>query len=78
MSPHRVARQQKKRDNLPRWVIAIALVIVVGGAIVLGADFWNKTQPPTGGPTPSGIATNGRTKGDPKATIAFVEFSDFQ
>ena len=32
----------------------------------------------TRAPTSNGIAAAGRTKGDPKAPIAFVDYSDFQ
>lgn len=78
MSPRRAIPSRKNRGRWPPWLVVTAIAVVVVGAFTVGADFWAKVQSPPVGPSPSGLAVNGRTKGDPKAPIAFIEYSDFQ
>ncbi|MCL5950200.1 MAG: hypothetical protein M1132_00520 [Chloroflexi bacterium] len=77
MSPRRAIPQKKKKSALPRWLVVTAALVVVAGVVIVGVDLFSKlTSAPV--PPPTGVAESGRTKGDPKAPIAFVEFSDFQ
>ena len=78
MSPRRAIPEKKKQSGLPSWVILAAVVVVGVVAVIVGADFLAKAQPQAALPPTSGITATGRTKGDPKAPIVFVEFSDFQ
>ncbi len=82
MSPRRAIPQQQKRRQLPPWLIVSGLVVFIVLAVLVGADFLSKAQP-TSAPSSStltfdGITASGRTLGDAKAPIAFVEYSDFQ
>lgn len=74
MSPRR-AIPQKKEGGLPGWVLpAIVGVVVVIGVVVL-FTLQTPTAPSTSG---GGLSASGRTAGEPKAKIAFAEYSDFQ
>jgi protein-disulfide isomerase len=59
-------------------MIIAAIAVVVVFVVIVAADFVTKSQGPAVVPTVAGIASSGRTQGDPKAPIAFLEFSDFQ
>lgn len=72
MSPRRATPQHRKRTGFPTWLLIGALLIVVVVALAVGADWIIKSQ----GSTP-GVAGD-RAVGDPRAPIAFVEYSDFQ
>ncbi len=82
MSPHHVAPQHKTRGPLPLWLALAGLAAIILLVALVGVDFWRKSQPApapsTSGILVNGIAANGRTLGDPNASIAMVEYSDFQ
>lgn len=73
MSPRRTA-PRKKQGGLPSWVIPVGIGAVVVVAII--ALF--VLQPPPAPVPASGLSAPGRTVGNPKSKVAFVEFSDFQ
>ncbi|MBI5030711.1 MAG: hypothetical protein HZB51_09300 [Chloroflexi bacterium] len=69
MSPRRTIPQQKK--GLSPLVFVMGGIVVV--LVIVGADLLSKALPTT-----SSFSANSRTAGDPKSTISFTEFSDFQ
>ena len=69
MSPRRTIPQQKR--GLPPLVFVIGGIVLI--LVIVGADLISKALPTT----PS-LSAGSRTVGNPKATIAFTEFSDFQ
>lgn len=76
MSPRRAVPHKKKEGGLPTWVIAVGIgVLVVIGVVVL---FTLQTPSSTPASSSTGITTSGKTKGDPNAKIALVEFTDFK
>ncbi len=79
MSPRRAVPQKKQQQQgLPSWLIVGGIVVVLVVVLVVGVDFISKSMGPAPVPTVSGVTTSGRMEGDPKAPIAFMEFSDFQ
>jgi hypothetical protein len=84
MSPRRAAPEKQKQAT-PPWLIFLAIVVVAGFAVFLVSQLVgavmsanNPAQSTASLPTSSGLTSNGRTEGDPKAQVTFVEFSDFQ
>lgn len=79
MSPRRAIPPKKQpQRGLPSWLIVGAVVVLLVVVLVIGVDFIGKATGPAPVPTVDGITASGRTQGDPKASIAFMEFSDFQ
>lgn len=82
MSPRRTALPLKKQSGLPTWLVFAGIAVIIILAVVVGADFWSKSQLATvsspSSLTERGITANGRTLGDPKARLVVIEFSDFQ
>ncbi len=79
MSPRRAVPTKKQTPRgLPSWLIVGGIVVVVVIVLVVGIDFIGKAIGPGPLPTVTGITASGRTRGDPKAPVAFMEFSDFQ
>ncbi len=78
MSPRRVVPQKKQpQKGLPSWLIVGGIVVVLVVVLVVGVDFISKATGSAPLPTVN-VTASGRTEGDPKAPIAFMEFSDFQ
>ncbi len=77
MSPRR-AVPQKPQGGTPSWLVVAGVAIVAVIAVIIGADFVTKIQPPPAGPSVSGVTASGRTRGDANAPVNFVEYSDFQ
>jgi hypothetical protein len=82
MSPRRTAPPLKKQSGLPTWLVFAGIAAIIILAVVVGADFWSKSQPSpvasVSAITERGLTANGRTLGDPKARLVVIEFSDFQ
>ncbi len=78
MSPRRAIPEKKQKGGFPTWMIVAAVAVIAVFVVIVGADFVAKSQGPAVVPTVPGIASSGRTEGDPKAPVAFLEFSDFQ
>ena len=78
MSPRRTAPPLKKQSGLPTWLIIAGIAVIAILAVVVGADFYSKSQRAPVSFTGRGITANERTLGDPKAPLAVIEFSDFQ
>jgi hypothetical protein len=79
MSPRRAPPQKKKASSgLPSWLIVAAVAVLVIVVVIVGADFIGKAMGSAPVAPVTGISTTGRTKGDPNAKVAFLEFSDFQ
>ncbi len=78
MSPRRAVPQKKQQQQgLPSWLIVGGIVVVLVVVLVVGVDFISKSMGAAPLPTVN-VTASGRTEGDPKAPIAFMEFSDFQ
>ena len=78
MSPRRADPKQKETSRrLPTWAIAVGIGVLVIAAV--GVLFTLQT-PPTKTPVASSTssASSMRTKGDPKAKLELIEWSDFQ
>ncbi len=77
MSPRRAIPDKKKRSAIPTSLLIGAVVTVAVIAIIIAADFVIKSQD-SAIPSTSSLAASGRTAGNTKAPISFVEYSDFQ
>ncbi len=69
MSPHRTVPEKSKSKTNRSWIVVVAVVVVAILVIAVVASMLTQPAPSTAGT---------RTKGDPKASIAIVEYSDFQ
>ena len=78
MSPRRSVPDKAKAGGLPFWFITGAVAIVAVVVVIVGVDFATKSQAPVPVPVISGVAESSRTVGNPNASVAFLEFSDFQ
>lgn len=79
MSPRRADPKLKKhsQSGLPTWVIAggIGILVVVAVVVLFTLQTPGASAPAAFGPSSTSAS---RTKGNPDATVAFVEYSDFQ
>lgn len=79
MSPRRAPPQKKNpQGGLPSWLIVAAVAVLVVVVVIVGADFIGKSMGSAPVAPVTGTSATGRTKGDPNAKVAFLEFSDFQ
>ncbi len=82
MSPRRSIPTKKEPSGLPTWVIIAGVIIVVVVGILAVTQIVDNMQPAPQAAAPTsvvgGITRNGRTEGNPNATIKLVEYSDFQ
>ncbi len=77
MSPRRAIPEKKKQGGIPPWVIFGAVVIVALIGVLGIAQIMSAVQSSAVAPV-SNLTATGRTRGDPNASVKFIEFSDYQ
>jgi hypothetical protein len=75
MSPRRIIPVKEEQNKIPSW----AILIGVGALVIVAAAVLFVLQTPSApAPSSANVAASGKTKGDPNAPIAFLEFGDFK